>query len=151
MDLKEIKALYKFFKGTDLVELEAEGESGRIKLKRGEGPPVERVQVLAPQAPPVSPVVGEPQKAEPVPPPPDENIETVCSPMVGTFYRAPSPEAPPFVQVGDLVKNGQPVCLIEAMKLMNDVESEFSGRVVDILVENGQPVEYGEPLLKVEV
>ena len=154
MDLKEIKALYKFFKGTDLVELESEGESGRVRFKRGEGLPIERVQVVDANAPVVAPAVKEPAIAEsfaPAPAEPDENIETVSSPMVGTFYRAPSPEAPPFIQVGDLVKKGQPVCLIEAMKLMNDVESEFAGRVVDIMVENGQPVEYGEPLVKIEV
>jgi oxaloacetate decarboxylase alpha subunit len=152
MDLKEIKALYKFFKGTDLVELETEGESGKVRFKRGEGPPAQMVQVAAPQlqAPVAAPASSAPEESKSSPEP-DENIETVSSPMVGTFYRAPSPEAPPFVQVGDLVKKGQPICLIEAMKLMNDVESEFSGRVVDILVENGQPIEYGEPLVKIEV
>jgi oxaloacetate decarboxylase alpha subunit len=151
MDLKEIKALYKFFKNTDLVELETEGKSGRITFKRGGGPPVERGQVVpALEVQAAALAASEPQKAEPVPPP-DENIEIISSPMVGTFYRAPSPEASSFVELGDLVKKGQPVCLIEAMKLMNDVESEFAGRVVDIMVENGQPVEYGEPLLKIEV
>ncbi len=152
MELKEIKALYKFFKNTDLIELETEGASGKVRFKRGDGQPVERVQVQPTVAaiPAAVPSANEPVKAAPAPEP-DENIETICSPMVGTFYRAPSPEAPPFVQVGDLVKKDQPVCLIEAMKLMNDVESEFAGRVVDIMVENGQPVEYGEPLLKIEV
>ncbi len=148
MDLKEIKALYKFFKGTDLVELETEGESGRIRFKRGDGAPVERVvrvqeQILAAPgavAPALEPAVE-----------PDENIEIISSPMVGTFYRAPSPEAPPFIELGDLVKKGQPICIIEAMKLMNDVESEVAGKVVDIMVENGQPIEYGEPLIKIEV
>ncbi|MBE9531972.1 MAG: acetyl-CoA carboxylase biotin carboxyl carrier protein [Proteobacteria bacterium] len=150
MDLKEIKALYRFFKNTDLVELETEGESGRVRFKRGEGQPVEMLQVAPASSAVAVAAVSEPAKTEPVELP-EENIETISSPMVGTFYRAPSPEAPAFIQVGDLVKKGQPVCLIEAMKLMNDVESEFSGKVVDILVENGQPIEYGEPLIKVEV
>ena len=153
MDLKEIKALYKFFKGTDLVELETEGESGRVRFRRGDGAPVERVvrveeQVLvspaamasAPAASVVEPAVE-----------PDLNTETISSPMVGTFYRAPSPEASAFIEIGDIVRKGQPICIIEAMKLMNDVESEVAGKVVDIMVENGQPVEYGEPLVKIEV
>lgn len=148
MDLKEIKALYKFFKGSDLVELETEGESGRIRFKRGDGTSVERVlrveeQVLAAQAP-VTQATAEPEA-------PQENIEIISSPMVGTFYRAPSPEASSFIELGDIVKKGQPICIIEAMKLMNDVESEVAGKVVDIMVDNGQPVEYGEPLVKIEV
>ena len=80
-----------------------------------------------------------------------ENIKVMTSPMVGTFYRAASPEAQPFVEVGTTIKSGQALCIIEAMKLMNEVESEFSGKIVSILVENGQPVEYGEPLFHVEV
>ncbi|MEK7772880.1 MAG: acetyl-CoA carboxylase biotin carboxyl carrier protein, partial [Deltaproteobacteria bacterium] len=79
------------------------------------------------------------------------NIKVLTSPMVGTFYRSPSPEAPPFVEVGSVVKSAQTLCIIEAMKLMNEVESEAGGKVVAILVENGQPVEYGEPLFHVEV
>ena len=150
MDLKEIKALYKFFRGTDLVELETENQGGRVKFTRGDGSSAHRaeVPVVISQAPPS--VVSESKEAE-VSLPENENVEIVSSPMVGTFYRAPSPDAAPFVQIGDLVKKGQPVCLIEAMKLMNDVECDFAGRVVDILVENGQPVEYGEPLVKIEV
>jgi acetyl-CoA carboxylase biotin carboxyl carrier protein len=75
---------------------------------------------------------------------------TINAPMVGTFYRAPSPDASPFCDVGDVVKPGQPVCIIEAMKLMNELESEVSGRVVRVLVENGEPVEYGQPLIELE-
>jgi acetyl-CoA carboxylase biotin carboxyl carrier protein len=151
MNLKEIKALYKFFKSTDLVELETENEGGKVRFKRGEGPPVERVQVLSAVEAQSSPTVaGASKEAEALVPEPD-NVKIVTSPMVGTFYRAPSPEAAPFVQLDDLVKKGQPVCLIEAMKLMNDVECDFAGRVIEIMVENGQPVEYGEPLIKVEV
>ena len=79
-----------------------------------------------------------------------EKIKHITSPMVGTFYRAPSPESQSFVEVGSAVKKGQIVCIVEAMKLMNEIESEFSGKVVSILIENGQPVEYGEPLFVVE-
>ena len=159
MDLKEIKALYKFFKGTDLVELETEGEGGKVRFRRGAGLAEESAgsprPVLAepPGAPALAPPVAASKAPDPQPAkeePPEENYDIIISPMVGTFYRAPSPEAPPFIKDGDLVKKGQPVCLIEAMKLMNDVESEFNGKVVDIMVENGQPVEYGEPLVKLE-
>lgn len=149
MDLKEIKALYKFFKGTDLVELETEGSSGKVRFRRGTALAEERVEVSLPAVPAIAApsIAAAVEEAEPS----TKNFEIVTSPMVGTFYRAPAPEAPPFIQIGDLVKKGQPVCIIEAMKLMNDVESEFNGKVVEIMVENGQPVEYGEPLVKIEV
>ncbi|HWP35744.1 MAG TPA: acetyl-CoA carboxylase biotin carboxyl carrier protein, partial [Thermodesulfobacteriota bacterium] len=79
-----------------------------------------------------------------------KGYRTVTSPIVGTFYRAASPDAPPYVEVGSVVKKGQVLCIIEAMKLMNEIEAEFDGRVVAILVENGQPVEFGEPLFHIE-
>lgn len=80
----------------------------------------------------------------------DNGLLSVKSPLVGTFYRAPAPDAPPFVQVGDVVQKGQVLCIIEAMKMMNEIESEFSGKVVDILVENGQVVEYGQELFLIQ-
>ena len=80
----------------------------------------------------------------------DERYITITAPMVGTFYRAPAPDAPPYVEVGDLVEEGQALCIIEAMKLMNEIESEVRGRVVKILVENAEPVEYGQPLFVLE-
>jgi acetyl-CoA carboxylase biotin carboxyl carrier protein len=79
-----------------------------------------------------------------------DNLVTVEAPMVGTFYRAPRPDAPPFVNEGDTVKEGQPLCIIEAMKLMNEIEARVAGRIAKILVENAQPVEYGQPLFLVE-
>ncbi|MES1025520.1 acetyl-CoA carboxylase biotin carboxyl carrier protein [Gloeocapsa sp. BRSZ] len=82
------------------------------------------------------------------PPPKDQKLLEVISPMVGTFYRAPAPGEPSFVDVGDRVRSGQTVCIIEAMKLMNEIEAEVSGRVVEILVQNGEPVEYGQPLMR---
>ncbi|HLO46951.1 MAG TPA: acetyl-CoA carboxylase biotin carboxyl carrier protein [Kamptonema sp.] len=84
-----------------------------------------------------------------VPPPIEPKLVEVISPMVGTFYRAPGPDEPPFVQVGDRVKVGQTVCIIEAMKLMNEIEAEVTGSVVEILRQNGEPVEYGQPLMRV--
>jgi acetyl-CoA carboxylase biotin carboxyl carrier protein len=98
-----------------------------------------------------------PTKAEVSTPVPEEVVEpvttkqvTVTSPIVGTFYRAPAPDKPPYVQVGDMVKKGQVLCIIEAMKLMNEIESETSGKIIQILIENGQPVEYGQPLFVIE-
>lgn len=84
----------------------------------------------------------------PTPAPKDQKLVEVISPMVGTFYRAPAPGEPSFVDVGDRVRNGQTVCIIEAMKLMNEIEAEVSGQVVEILVQNGEPVEYGQPLMR---
>ncbi len=147
MDIKDIKAIYKFLKETDIVELEIEGEGGKIRLKRGGyavGAPCAEEAVTAPAHGPKEAKKEEPAAA------PAANIKIVTSPMVGTFYRSPSPEAPPFIEMGSIVKSGATLCIIEAMKLMNEVESEYSGKVVSILVENGQPVEYGEPLFHIE-
>ena len=146
MDLKDIKVIYKFLKETDITEFEVEGADGKLRIKRGGavgGAPVltEKAQEPAPSP--------EPKKEQAKEKP--ENIKIVTSPMVGTFYRSPSPEAPAFVDLGSLVKSAQTLCIIEAMKLMNEVECEYAGKVVSILVENGQPVEYGEPLFHIEV
>ncbi len=144
MDIKDIKAIYKFLKETDIVELELEGEGGKLRLKRGGLVAVEEPRPVA-----VPASQKEVKKEEPAAAPAG-NVKIVTSPMVGTFYRSPSPEAPPFVEMGSIVKSGQTLCIIEAMKLMNEVESEFGGKIVSILVENGQPVEYGEPLFHIE-
>ena len=143
MNLKDIKALYRFLKDTDIVEVELEGPDGKLRLKRGAAEGAAPPSVVA--APAAVPAPETSAAKEP------EHIKLVTAPMVGTFYRAPSPEAPSFVEVGADVKPGQSLCIIEAMKLMNDVESEFRGTVTDILVDNGQPVEYGEPLFKIDV
>ncbi len=145
MDIKDIKMIYKFLKGTDIVELELEDTRGKLRLKRVCDDtnllqsPKNRV------APPVEVAPVEVKEA-----PPRDNIKIVTSPMVGTFYRAASPDTPVFVESGSAVRAGQIVCIIEAMKLMNEIETEFSGKIVSILVENGQPVEYGEPLFHIE-
>jgi acetyl-CoA carboxylase biotin carboxyl carrier protein len=139
MDLKNIKALYKFIKGTDIEELEVEGPDGKVRIKRGA---VHGKNVSAPE--PATELAEVEKKGEV-----NEKLVTVSSPMVGTFYRAASPEASSFVETGAVIKTGQIICIIEAMKIMNEVESEYSGKIVSILVENGQPVEYGEPLFNV--
>ncbi|MBI4289906.1 MAG: acetyl-CoA carboxylase biotin carboxyl carrier protein [Betaproteobacteria bacterium] len=142
MDLRKLKKLI------DLVE-----ESGIAELEITEGE--ERVRIVKTAsrgtqthaAPPVEPapsLIVAPAAAPGVPAAPEGHV--VKAPMVGTFYRAASPGAKPFVEVGDAVKKGQPICIIEAMKLMNEIEADSDGVVKEVLVENGQPVEYGEPL-----
>jgi acetyl-CoA carboxylase biotin carboxyl carrier protein len=148
MDLRKLKKLIDLVEESGISELEiTEGEE-KVKIVKGGG-----AQMAAP-APAPQPVQAAP--AAPVAPPapsapagqPDAGAEghAVKSPMVGTFYRTPSPDAKPFVEVGQAVKEGQIICIIEAMKLMNEIECDKSGTVKAILVENGQPVEYGQPL-----
>ncbi len=150
MNLKEIKALYRFLRNTDIVEFEAEDEQGRIVIKRGE-PGVVSKGTSAPAPVSVVTAVTEETKDKAVQAGQSKNIKTVTSPMVGTFYSAPSPDAESYVEAGSRVKKGQTLCIIEAMKLMNEVESEYDGVITSILVENGQPVEYGEPLFYIDV
>ncbi len=156
MNIKELKALYRFLRNTDIVELESEDSEGRLKIKRrfpagSEGGathvPVSELTLVPASVPAPAPV----ETADSSETKPAKNIKTVTSPMVGTFYGAPAPDSDAYVEVGRRVSKGQPLCIIEAMKLMNEVESEFSGVITSILVENGQPVEYGEPLFYIEV
>ena len=141
MELEEIKALLELLKDTDVTELQVEKEGSKVKIRRGrfytsvELPPAEQ-PAAAPQI--------KHEEAE------KERLITITAPLVGTFYRAPTPEAVPFVELGSIVKKGQVLCIVEAMKLMNEIESEIEGQIVKILVENGQPVEYGEPLFLIE-
>jgi acetyl-CoA carboxylase biotin carboxyl carrier protein len=157
MNLKEIRELIEVLKDTEVSELELERAGTRIRIRMGgpHGYVVEAAQP-APQAAapreeapsaPSSPAAGQEQaEAEAHP----TNVVVVTSPIVGTFYRSPSPDAPSYVEVGDMVKKGQVICIIEAMKLMNEIEAETSGKVVKILADNAQPVEYGEPLFHIE-
>ncbi|HHY46465.1 MAG TPA: acetyl-CoA carboxylase biotin carboxyl carrier protein [Firmicutes bacterium] len=161
---KDIKDLIRMLQGTDVSELDIETEGMRLRIRRLSGQ--ERAaNVVAPDRPVqygMPPATGE-AGAEPgyesVSPDAGrgagkriarENHVTITAPMVGTFYRAPSPDAPPYVEIGSIVEPGQPVCIIEAMKIMNEILSEVRGRVVEILVENAQPVEYGQVLFVVE-
>ncbi len=149
MDIKDIKAIYKFLTDTDIVEFELESKSGKVRLKRaGAGFSTQEMPAYRPMPAIVAPAEAAAPAAVKAHP---ENVKIITSPMVGTFYRSPSPEAAPFVELGSIVKNSQAMCIIEAMKLLNEVESEFNGKVISILVENGQPVEYGEPLFHIEV
>ena len=144
MDLRKLKKLIDLVQDSGIGELEiTEGEE-RVKIVRGgivvQGAAPAALPSEASPAPP--PATATP--AEPGPPVPEEHV--VKAPMVGTFYRAPGPDAKAFVEVGQSVKEGQTICVIEAMKLMNEIEADATGMVRAILVENGQPVEYGQPL-----
>ncbi|MBI5559753.1 MAG: acetyl-CoA carboxylase biotin carboxyl carrier protein [Deltaproteobacteria bacterium] len=145
MDLKEIRALYRFLSSTDIIEFELEDPHGKIRIRRGEAVKEKPLPDAA------IPKPARPEGKEEAKEEKESRIKTITSPMVGTFYRAASPDSPPFVDVESEVKHGQVVCIIEAMKIMNEVESEYAGRVIAILVENGHPIEYGEPLFQIEV
>ena len=159
MDSKEIKDLVRFVARADIDEFELETESFRLRVTRRSPQPAvpAAAPVAVPQAaPPPAPAAPLPAPAEPAAggkekagTAAEEGLYEQKSPIVGTFYRAPSPGAPPFVEVGQHVSAGQVLCIIEAMKLMNEIESEISGTIVEILPENAQPVEYGEILFRI--
>jgi acetyl-CoA carboxylase biotin carboxyl carrier protein len=146
MNLKEIKELINLMNENDLVELEVDREGAKIRIKKSSAGKYEAVSTehLMPQIihRAESPAVKEEK--------PNKNLIAIKSPMVGTFYRAPAPDAKPFVEMGQAIEVGQVVCIMEAMKLMNEIKSEVKGKIVEILVENSNPVEYGQVLFMVE-
>ena len=158
MNIKEIKELVKMLDGTDITEFSMENEGSKVVIKKGmnglsivpqmgstiQYPMMTQLPASSPTTPQAS-SSGE-DKSEGLGP----NQVLIVAPMVGTFYRSPSPDADQYVQVGQMVEVGQVVCIIEAMKLMNEIESEWKGKVVEVLVENAHPVEYGQPLLVLE-
>ncbi len=153
MDLRKLKKLIDLVQDSGIAELEiTEGEE-RVRIARGGA--VSVIPLAAPAPAPATAASGAPATAAAAnpagpaavtEPPPGVDGHVVKSPMVGTFYRAPSPDAKPFIEVGGTVKEGEPICVIEAMKLMNEIEADASGTIKAILVENGQPVEYGQAL-----
>ena len=159
VDVQQLERLLDFMADHDLEEFEYEHAGLRIRLRKS--PPAARTVVAQPgaarQAAPVPVEAPSQAPAEAVasapehPPaaPPAEELHIVKSPIVGTFYGAPSPDAPAFVKVGDEIQAGQVVCIIEAMKLMNEIEADAKGELVRVLVENAQPVEYGQPLFAI--
>ncbi len=163
MDIKSILELLRFVSRSDLTEVIVEEGEFRLTIRRGGATPAIAAPVIAPPtapvAMPVAPVPSLPAAESPAPTAPAAKPETpatpakttyIRSPMVGTFYRRPSPEKPPFVQVGDIIQKGQVVCIIEAMKLFNEIQSEVAGKIVRILVEDAQAVEYDQPLFEIE-
>ena len=142
MDLRKIKKLIEMLQESDLNEIEVKEGEESVRINRKKGDVEIPQQILAPQ-------VQNKEIVENVDEP-GENLSFIQSPMVGTFYRSPAPGKPPFVEIGQKVKKGDTVCIIEAMKMMNQVKSEFDGKIVDIKVENGQPVEFNESLVSIE-
>jgi len=159
IDLNELKLILDLVREHDLSELEIEREGFKVRVKKDGSSVVEAPGAkaatgapraeAAPQAVPAPPVVIA-QAAELSAPAAEEvELAVMKSPIVGTFYRAPDPGAPPFVEVGQRVRKGQVLCIIEAMKLMNEIESEYEGEIASIYVENGQPVQFGERLFAI--
>ena len=152
MDLRKLKTLIDLISESNVSELEITEAEGKVRIVKGSPAAV----VMQPVAQPVAAAVAAPAAAAPAPAesaapaPVAAPGFTVKSPMVGTFYRAASPGAKPFVEVGSSVKAGDTLCIIEAMKILNEIESEKAGTVTQILGENGQPVEYGQPLFVIE-
>jgi acetyl-CoA carboxylase biotin carboxyl carrier protein len=162
MNQKELKELIEFLIEKDVTEFELERGDVKVRIKRGAETAAGR-DVHYVTVPPMAPPATEPRAASSAPasapaasssPPPveaakEEGLHIITSPIVGTFYEAPSPGSPPFVKPGDAVEVGQVLCIIEAMKLMNEIECDVAGEVVKRVVNNGQPVEYGQPLFEV--
>jgi acetyl-CoA carboxylase biotin carboxyl carrier protein len=152
MNLKEIKELVQFLKEEDITEFELERGDVKLRIRRGSAdtvqPATDRIIALHPAPAPM-------QAAQPAPPPaaepakPEEGLHMVKSPIVGTYYESPSPGSPPFVKPGDSVEVGQVLCIVEAMKLMNEIEADVAGEIVKCLVKNGQPIEYGQDLFTI--
>ena len=164
MDIQSIKQLIKIVEKSDIDELELIEEGRKIRISKGNRVNASNLQMngsgthyVVQQPQPIAVESAAPSTAEPAAPPavpqeaPDsDKYYEVRSPMVGTFYRAPAPDADPYVEVGDVVTVGTTLCIIEAMKLMNEIQSEYNGRIAKILVENAQPVEYNQVLFLIE-
>lgn len=153
LKIEDLKALLEFVSERNIAELVLEEEGTKLKIRKAipaqpETAPAAVAATSAPSPPPESAAVA----VHAVSPPAsgqEDGVLYVTSPMVGTFYRQPEPGADPFTREGDYVRKGQVICIIEAMKLMNEIESEFEGQLVKVLVENGQPVQYGEQLFAI--
>jgi oxaloacetate decarboxylase alpha subunit len=146
MNIKEIKDMITLMNENGLTELEVEKDGMRIRLRKGPGAGdafEKTVEVIAPREAPRP----EQRPREEVP---EKKTIEIKAPMVGTFYRSPAPDAPPYVNIGDVIEPGQVICVIEAMKLMNEIKSEVRGKIVDVPVENAEPVEYGQVLFVLE-
>lgn len=164
-DVRRVRRLVQLMNEHELSEIDLRHGDMRIRIRRGEqtvisplpaGPayspgayPVSQPAEAAPGAAPSASAAAE-QSPPPEPPTEEENLELIRSPLVGTFYAAPDPDSPSYVSVGDMVAPDTVVCIVEAMKVFNEIPAEIAGKIVAVLVENGEPVEYGQPLFKVD-
>ena len=159
LDHDQLRELLALLGQSDIQEFSLEGDDFRLEVRRNlpaAAPPVTVLQAPAAAPAPLPPAQAAQSSASaPSPPPPPapaarSDLQAITAPMVGTFYRSPSPGDPPFVEVGSRITAGQPICILEAMKLMNELEAELGGEVVEILVENGTPVEFGQVLMRIK-
>ena len=154
INVEELKRILELARDHELSELELESEGFKMRLRKGgqvvvqQAPPAAVYAPALPAPPPAAPAALAAAPAAEVDV--DMELAVVTSPIVGTFYRSPEPSAPPFVQPGDRVRKGQTLCIIEAMKMMNNIDSEYEGTVVKVFVENGQPVQFGERLFAIK-
>ena len=144
LDLDQLRDLIRLLDESNLTEIEVEHDDDRIRVRREPAPVAIASQSVAPAA-----VAGSTEPGG-APAPEEDDGNYLTTPFVGTFYRAPSPDTDSFVEVGDSITPGQVLCIVEAMKLMNEIESEVAGTIVEVLVENGKPVEYGDRLFRIE-
>jgi acetyl-CoA carboxylase biotin carboxyl carrier protein len=154
IDLKQLRELMRSLKQFDVTELEIEKDGERVYLRRGADASLVPGTLVSAQSMPSTPPPALPAPvatagAASASAANDPNLVSITSPFVGTFYRSPSPDAASFVEVGSEIRPGLVLCIVEAMKLMNEIEAEISGTIVEVLVENGKPVEYGDALFKV--
>ena len=152
MDIKQIQDLIKFVHKSGVNEVSIEENDFKITIKTNQAPTVVTASIpaAAPLAAAPAPVAAAPVAAAAAAVSESDNYLTIKSPMIGTFYRSASPDKPSFVNVGDEIKAGQVLCVVEAMKLFNEIEAEISGRIVKVLVDNASPIEYDQPLFLVE-
>ena len=154
MEIEDLKKLIEFMNENNLAELEIEKDGQKVRLVKMGGSRREVVAVPAVVAAGMAEAAAVQQAggaAPPAPVIPPANVHIIKAPMVGTFYRAPSPDSDPFVDVGTQVSDDTTVCIVEAMKVMNEIRAEVTGTIIEVLAENGHPVEYGQPLFKVQL
>ncbi len=150
IDFQKIRELLGAIAQTDITEFSLKSEAFELTVKKGQSQGVPMASVPVPITALAPTPMAAPAPVVDTPPPTvDPKWVEITSPMVGTFYRAPAPTEPPFVETGDRINNGQTVCIIEAMKLMNEIEAEINGQIMEILVQNGEPVEFGQPLMRI--
>jgi acetyl-CoA carboxylase biotin carboxyl carrier protein len=147
LDLKELRRLLRLLEKRNVSEFEFEDDKSRLRLVRGGTAPAGLVYAAAPPPAPLG--LAPPAPSAAAEEANDAAVVFVTSPFVGTFYRSPSPDAPTFVEVGSSIREGQALCIVEAMKLMNEIEADCAGSIIEILVENGKPVEFGQKLFKI--